>query len=367
MMAENYPVHMPEDTTPGHCLATFATSITAFAIELGTYFDNQMRAKEGPYWFEDLRTYRMGHDSLYFNYKTIYDISWIVNEPFRYVDSPIRELLPKNEYDFYPTLKKLLETRNRWYHDYNPHNIGELRAALSKLKYLADKCGLELSDDLVPVIARVNALANKTYKPVLVEPVKAPETNSPTIKFLRQSAVGASWLGPVGAKKIELTNTGALIDRENAKNVTGELADASANRYLQLWKKLGLDWLWVDTLGSVAAYVQGSLRMVGFWGSDPQDSSQDPFAKFLLPHSYTFAGGELCEMESMKALDSSAIGRITDSTLKRAKEAVKEGEILRLTWDGDLIHFGDQGAEYLGEIESNDWFAGHFFIPTSEG
>mgnify|MGYP007092086156 CR=1 FL=1 len=365
-MAENYPLHLPEDSSPGHCLATFATSITAFAIELGTYFDNQMRAKQGPYWFEDLRAYRMGHDSLYFNYKTIYDISWIVNEPFRYLDSPIRELLPKNQYDFYPTLKKLLETRNRWYHDYNPHNIGELRAALNKLKYLADKCGLELSDELVPVLARVNAIANGTYKGPVAEPVKVVESSTFTPKPLRQSAVGASWLGPVGTRKIQLTKAGSLIDLVDAKNVTSELADASSNRYLQLWKKLELDWLWVDALGSVAAYVQGSLRMVGYWDSDPEDSSQDPFAKFLLPYSYTFAGGELSEMETMKTLDRSAIGLVTGSTLKRAKEMVKEGDILRLTWDGDLIHFGDQGAEYLGEIESNDWFAGHFFIPTSE-
>lgn len=365
-MPDNYPLHLPEDSSPGHCLATFATCVTAFTIELGTYFDNQMRAKKGAYWFEDLRERRMLTDTHYHNYKTIYDLSWLVNESARYLDSPIRDLLPKNQPDFYIILKKLLNDRNQWYHDYNPHNIGELRVALGKLKTLSDRCGLELADELTPVMTRVNAIASGAYKPSVSEPEKIQTPSEHGRKAIRQSAVGAAWLGPLGSRKIELTRSGSLIDIEEAKNVTNELGNAHAHRYLMLWKTLDLGWLWVDSLGSVAAYVQGSLRMVGYWGSDPEDASQDPFAKFLLPHTYMFAGGELCEMESLKALDSSALGLVTKSTLKRAKEIVREGDVLRLTWDGDLIHFGDQGADYLGEIESNDWFAGHFFIPTSE-
>jgi hypothetical protein len=363
-MPENYSIHVPENNSPGHCLATFATSITAFSIELGTFFDNQMRAKEGPYWFEDLKAFRVMNDASYHNYKNIYDFSWIVNEAFWYNDSPMRALLPKNEYDFYPTLKKLGEARNRWYHDHNPHNIGELRAALSKLKYLADKCGLELADELMPVIARVNAIAAGSYKP---EPAKSDNDPEPTTKSpqpLRQAAVGAAWLGPVGVRKIQLTRAGSLIDLGAEKNVTSEMG--ASNRYLELWQALNLDWLWVDSLGSVAAYVQGSLRMVGYWGADPEDKSQDPFAKFLLPHSYIFADGVVCHMETLKALDHSAIGPVTKSTLKRASEAILEGDIMRLSWDGDLIHFGDNGPEYLGEVESSDWFAGHFFMPTAE-
>jgi hypothetical protein len=363
-MTGTYAVHLPEENTPGHCFATFATSITAFSIELGTYFDNQMRAKEGPYWFENLRKLRILIEPRYKNYKNRLDFLWIVNESVWFDDSPIKALLPSNEHQVFRNLRELGDARNQWYHDHNPHNIGQLRAALNKLKYLADKCGLELADELVPVIDRVNAIAAGSYKP---EPAKSDNEPEPTTKSpqaLRQAAVGAAWLGPVGVRKIQLTRAGSLIDLGAEKNVTSEMGPS--NRYLELWQALNLDWLWVDSLGSVAAYVQGSLRMVGYWGADPEDTSQDPFAKFLLPHSYIFADGVICHLETLKALDHSAIGPVTKSTLKRASESIQEGAIMRLTWDGDLIHFGDNGPEYLGEVESSDWFAGHFFVPTAE-
>jgi hypothetical protein len=265
-------------------------------------------------------------------------------------------------------LKKLGDARTRWYHDHNPHNIGELRAALNNLKYLADKCGLKLADDLIPVLSRVNTIASGAYKPeAKVSPVSsANDAVAEAAQPLRQAAVGATWIGQLGKRKVQLTKAGSLIDLGAAKNVSKELGDASSNRYLKLWQALYLDWLWVDSLGSVAAYVEGTLRMVGYWGDKPGDKSQDPFAKFLLPHSYVFSDGVLCHLDTLKALDRSAIGPVTESTLKRARELILEGDIMRLTWDGDLIHFGDNGPEYLGEIESSDWFAGHFFVPTAE-
>jgi hypothetical protein len=366
-MVDFYPVHMPEDSSPGHCLATFSTTISSLSIELGTYFDNQMKAKYGHHWFGDLCEARLLTDTHYI-YKSPFDFSWIINEPFRYVGSPIREYLPKNEYQFYPSLKKLLETRNKWYHDHNPHNIAELRNALSLVKYVADKCGLELAEELAPVISRVNAIAAGSYK-VREQgstPNPEPDIEVANAKAIRQSAVGAAWLGSLGDRKIQLSKTGSLIDLAAAKNVTSEVGEASTNRYYKLWRALELDWLWVDANGSVAANVLGSLRMVGYWGSSAEETEQDPFAKFLLPRSYTLAGAQLHDRDSMVALDESAIGAVTKSTIIRAKTSVQDGEIIRVTWDGDMIHFGDSGPEYIGEVESKDWFAGHFFVPTAE-
>ena len=365
-MVDYYPVHMPEDSSPGHCLATFSTTISSLSIELGTYFDNQMKAKYGHHWFGDLCEARLLTDSHYI-YKSPFDFSWIINEPFRYVSSPIREYLPKNEYQFYPTLKKLLETRNKWYHDHNPHNITELRNALSLVKYVADKCGLELAEELVPVIGRVNAISAGSYQGREgSKPIPEPKPEPAKTKAIRQSAVGAAWLGSLGERKIQLNTTGSLIDLGAAQNVTPEVGDLTTNRYYKLWRALELDWLWVDVNGAVAANVLGSLRMVGYWGSSPDDTEQDPFAKFLLPRSYVFADGKLHDRDAMSTLDESHIGPITKSTLARGKTTIQEGEILRVTWDGDLICFGDAGPEYIGEVESKDWFPDHFFVPTAE-
>lgn len=366
-MADFYPVHMPEDSSPGHCLATFSTTISALSIELGTYFDNQMTAKYGMHWFQQLCEARRIEDAHYI-YRSAFDFSWIINEPYRYGDSPIREYLPKNEYQFYPTLKRLLEARNKWYHDHNPHNIGELRSFLSLAKYVADKCGLELAEELVPVMARVNEISAGTYKPVGSKPADhLAESNATSgTKTVRQSAVGASWLGKVGDRKVQLSSSGSIIDLAAAKNVTSELGDLSMNIYYKLWRALELDWLWVDENGAVAANVLGSLRMVGYWGASADEAEQDPFAKFLLPRSYSFVAGKVIDRDTLAALDETQIGPVTKSTVNRGKASVKEGEIVRVTWDGDMIYFGDTGPEYIGEIESKDWFAGHFFVPTTE-
>lgn len=368
-MVDFYKVHMPEDASPGHCLATFSTAISSLSIELGTYFDNQMRAKYGPHWFSDLCEARRMTDARY-NYTNHRDLTWIVNEPFRYVGSPIRDLLPRNEYQFYSNFKKLLDARNQWYHDHNPHNVGELRNALTLVRYIAEKCGLELAEEIIPVIKRVNEIASGSYKSEAGEVERAsndkPAAEVPTASPLRQSAVGAAWLGGIGNRKIQLSKTGSLIDLDAAKNVTSELGELAVNRYYKLWRGLELDWLWVDSNGSVAANVLGSLRMVGYWGSSDNDAEQDPFAKFLLPRTYTFANGQLQDRESLEILDESAIGPVTKSTLNRGKASIPEGEILRVTWDGDLICFADGGPEYIGEVESKDWFASHFFVPTSE-
>jgi hypothetical protein len=163
-----------------------------------------------------------------------------------------------------------------------------------------------------------------------------------------------------------LNASGSLIDLDAAKNVTTEIGNTATNRYYKLWRALELDWLWVDANDAVAANVLGSLRMVGYWGSSADETEQDPFAKFLLPRSYTFAGGKLHDRESLAVLDEVHIGPITKSTFVRGKATIQEGEIIRVTWDGDMIYFGDSGPEYIGEVESKDWFAGHFFVPTTE-
>jgi hypothetical protein len=355
---------MPESSTPGQCLATFSTTITALAIELGTYFDLQMKAKIGPNWFAELKSYRDQHDSKYHLYKSIYDFSWVVNEPFQNADSPIRELLPKNEYQFYPAMKSLLSARNRWYHDFNPHNISELRKALELAKYIAEKCGLELNDDLIPVLKRVNEIALGTYKsPIIAIPEQISKEEGKVLD-IRQAAVGAAWLGSLGSRKIQLTKSGSLIDLSKGENITNEFANRNASRYLRLWKILGIDWMWINDLGSIAANVHGSPRMVGYWSDDSADQEQDPFSKFLLTNTYSFAGDVFYEREGNVALDDEHLGNITKSTISRCREIVAEGEILRVTWDGDLICFTDQGPMYIGEVESGDWFPGHFFVPT---
>jgi len=366
-MEGSYPIHMPEDSSPGHCFATFATTLSAIGIELGQYINGHMVAAEGPHWFEDLDNFRAQTSSKHQKAFSYFDFSWIAKESANNSDSPIRPYLPKNNPTFYKQLDNLRHARNRWYHDYNPHNVPELQKALQLAIGISAACGLELLDDLLEINKRVAAIAAGTYKSPTMK-AAVPEVKTPEARPaapIAQSAVGATWLGPLGKRKIELKPSGSLVDLEKQMNVTAELTPNQRDRFLKLWRIiLEKGWLWVDEAGSVAAYVAGTARMIGFWGEGVEDSTRDPFAKFLLTDTYTFTDSGFCHRESGGVLDETHIGRVTKATLNRGREAVEVGEVLRLTWDGDLIFFGDAGSQYIGEVESNDWFAGHFLIPT---
>lgn len=370
-MDDFYPLHLPEDKTPGHCLATFSTAITAMAIELGTFINGNMTTKHGAGWFNQIEQARADANPKYRKSRSCFDFSWIVNEPYHHSDSLIREYLPRNKPLFYRDLKQLLETRNEWYHDYNPHNIKSLIKALIVIQRLAKECNLLMADHLEEILERARAIDANSYKPfatpakqvVAQEPDGEPQLGAQVVP---QVAVGASWLGPIGSRKIELKKSGALIDPVVAANVAGELTQEQTQRYLKLWIALDPGWLWINELGEVAAHVEGVLRMVGYWGEKANDSKQDPFAKFRLPYSYEFDEEGFRIIDKRTLLAEKNIGEVTRSTLKRGREMVGNNEILRVTWDGDLIYFGDAGAEYIGEVESKDWFLGHFLVPTHE-
>jgi hypothetical protein len=374
-MGVQYDIHIPTSASPGDCLGTFGTTLSAMGIELGTRLDAALEGKIGPAWFstlEDLRAQQAwNRGKTYRPAYSCHEFNWIVNEAFHNSNSPIRDYLPVGVANFYKRLQDMAELRNRWFHDHNPHNIQSLKTALALALYIAKTCNLESAKGIDSALQRVNEILTGTYQNQQSDPVIQPEdipvvTAEEEPAAARQSAVGAVWIGPHGARKLELRESGALIDTVLTANVTTELTEEQTQRYLPLWKlMLKRDWMWVDSLGQVGAYVGGIFRFMGYLGETSVESQQDPFSKFLLPHSYEIVETGLLDRESGAELSEVHLGKVTASTLKRVREELDDEQILRVTWDGDLISFTDSGPIYLGEIESSDWFAGHFAIATA--
>ena len=374
-MAVSYEIHIPTSSSPGDCLGTFGTVLSSMGIELGMRIDAGLTQKIGPNWFsmlEDLRTRQASDKNR--SYKpaySFYEFNWIVNEAYHNSGSRIREYLPAGVPNFYRKLQDMAELRNRWFHDHNPHNIQSLKSALVLAHYIAETCNLESASGIDSALQRVNEILTGTYQPAqgapAIEPGDTTEVSPEEApSAARQSAVGAVWMGPHGIRRLELRESGALIDTSLAANVTTELTKEQSQRYLPLWKlMLKRDWMWVDSLGQVGAYVGGVFRFMGYLGETAAESQQDPFSKFLLPHSYEIVESRLLDRESGAQLDEAHLGKVTASTLKRVREELDDQQILRVTWDGDLISFTDSGPVYLGEIESSDWFAGQFAVPTA--
>jgi hypothetical protein len=367
MTARAYPLHLPENASPGHCIATFSTAITSMAIELGTFVDSQMRHRYGDSWFSALESKRKSESPKYKRSFSCYDFSWLFTEPTRNPDSPLRALLPAGDKNLYDKMDSLRGMRNRWYHDHNPHNISELVKTLDLVSEIAAKCGLELAENLRPVIQRVQDIKNGSYKSPLFEKIdEEPESSSTNQKTpMKQVAVGAKWIGALGSQKLELKPSGVIVDLVEATNVSSQLTDLQRSKYLPLWKKLELDWLWVDANGAVAAYVEGDLLMVGEFGEQAVVVEQDPFSKFLLNNCYMHSSDSFFEVESSLELEVAKLDDSTKDTVLNSFSAVEENEVMRLTWDGDLICFAETGPIYIGTVNSEFWFPGHFLLPTN--
>lgn len=366
-----YQIHMPESNSPGDCLGAFGTALSAIGLELGNRINEGMAASFGRNWLDVLEdgryieAQRLGkyHKRSY----SAYDFSWIVNESFHHTNSPIRKFLPITAYNFFQNARALVETRNRWYHDHNPHNINDLVKALELCSFMAIKCELSIAEEIEAVRKRALELKAGTYVGAKATTPPAPQpksSESVASKAQAQSSVGAVWIGELPTRRIELKDSGSLVDEVKKANITSELTPLQQERYLKLWKLLKPGWLWVDELGQVAAYIQGVLRCVGFWGIE-EEPKQDPYSKFLLPHSYELTPEKLIHTESGSELNELHLGRVTASTLVRAREQNFDNRLVRVTWDGDLICFGDNGPEFFGEVESKDWFPGHFAVPTT--
>jgi hypothetical protein len=374
-MAVSYEIHIPTSSSPGDCLGTFGTVLSSMGIELGMRIDAGLSKKIGAAWFstlEDLRVEQArARGRSYRPAYSFYEFNWIVNEAKNDSQSPVRNYLPAGIPNFYRQLENMAELRNRWFHDHNPHNIQSLKSSLVLAHYIARTCNLESAKEIDSALQRVNEILTGTYQPHPSDPVIQPDavpvvTAEEQTAAARQSAVGAVWMGPHGTRKLELRESGALIDTVLTANVTTELTEEQTQRYLPLWKiMLKRDWMWVDSLGQVGAYVGGVFRFMGYLGETAVESQQDPFSKFLLHHSYEIVESGLLDRESGAELEEAHLGKVTASTLKRVREELDDQQILRVTWDGDLISFTDSGPIYLGEIESSDWFAGHFAIATA--
>jgi hypothetical protein len=370
----NYAIHLPESTSPGDCLGAFGTALSAIGLELGQKINAEMTKSVGAGWMrqlEDLRALEaMRRGKAYKKSYSPLDYSWIINEAFHNSQSLVRSFLPITAYNFFDNARELVETRNRWYHDYNPHNVNELTKALELCVYIASKCQLDILPTLEAVRKRAIELKAGTYKSAQarvapVQPRQIPDKLPIVQPAQVQRAIGAVWLGELPARRISLKSAGTLIDEKMQANVTSELSEIQRQRYLKLWQLVVMPgWLWVDELGQVAAYVNGVLRCVGFWG-DKDEPPQDPFSKFLLPHSYELNPDSLIDRATGAVLNEDNIGKVTESTLKRARLEASDSELVRVTWDGDLVWFGNNGAEFFGEIESKDWFASHFSIETA--
>jgi hypothetical protein len=360
----SYTVPLPTTDEPGQVLGVYHCIMTALGLELGNRYEDHCRPLLGDNWFANMQAQHQSKISLY-------DPSFVLNEPLHNPSSPFRDCLPRSA-KLYNLMDDVVQIRNLWNHYGAEQTLASLDAALIPIHKLATLAQMSLGGTVSVVRKRIKAIVSGAYPPAVQDgaPATPVEDVVPTAtvvsddekarldddkeRFLEEAPtrppIGSLWLGDVPVARGRMTATRDLIDPSTGISYRGRMADAQTK--LARWAALRpMGDLFVADDGAVAGYMSGKLRLIGFLGVEPETSGA---RGFVLPHLYAVSGGDVIDRDSGLKLSSA-----NPSASPTFTRPLSDGTLIRLTTEGDLAVFGEDDVEKVGHVLPVDWFPGH--------
>lgn len=371
-MSEAYTVALPTKDEPVQVLGIYHSVMSALGLELGKRYDEYCKPRLGDDWFLKLKAqHQMGHKPPI----SLFDPSFVLNEPLHNPSSPLRDCLPKSA-ALFNQLDEVVQVRNVWSHYSAEQTLSELENALRPVHKLATMAQMRLGGPVSAIRKRIKAILNGDFPPTSTpEPAGDPEpptavesgTDAPievleTIEREREAFVAAAparppigslWLGEVPRRRARFSATGDLLQAETGVSLKPEMTDAASK--LPRWAALRPmgDLRVADDDGAVAAYLSGELRLIGYLGDEPPFSGA---RGFVLPHLYEKQRGDVVDRDSGRRLTAATTSAA--SVLARLG-SVLDGTALRLTTEGDVAVFDEEGATKICSVTAAEWFPGH--------
>ena len=335
-------------------MKAYYTLMRTFGYDLYVTSHFALRDDRGKNWFaarinelteSDPKNWRPNHkfDPL--------DPSVILKDYVYEQDSPYQQVFG-NQYQKQAAAKKILTTRNTWFHFGDDPTLAQLADATKIVRGFVVSSGMNIGGMIEQLSARLEDLRTGRYpkaRPPGTQPATPPVHEAETIKIpddLPRPSIGGTWIGPIPGARYRLTRAGDLIDPDSLQSVRGRV-DGDFNEKLRAWTAIeprGRE-LWIDTDGAVGGYIGASPRLLGFLGPDPES---DIARGFFTPHFYAVEEGHVVDLDSSERLATPLAA------------SVAEGTTLRVTTYGDVVTVGDeQGIERVATVTSADWFAGH--------
>ncbi|GAA2079889.1 hypothetical protein GCM10009821_20200 [Aeromicrobium halocynthiae] len=152
-------IHLPSTFGMGELIAAQSTVLAALGWDLGMKYDAYMRPRRGNGWLEDLRQQRWEEtrQNLYKFKLTLVDPSFVITEPLKNSDSPLRACLPKQS-GFYDLLETAWKIRNAAQHFDPPMTSDLLHGRVKALGNLAHQAGLPVAQECKMLLERLNAI-----------------------------------------------------------------------------------------------------------------------------------------------------------------------------------------------------------------
>lgn len=335
----------------------------AMTIEFATYLEAQFMSKHRPYWFEELRSYRLSSGET-FTYKNPKDLRFLLNEASR-PDSWIADLIPHHDDSWVSSAKTLRKKLNQFHHCQIKPDFVNMRVFARLFELLGERAGFEV----VSIARAVQAEEKLLTKQVKgeSEPGDSEERN-PIAPFgegltTRQGQErppwGGRWLGPKPETKLMLNrSTRDIYDSTGVSLRTSlqEHFESVVNTWLRYYPMGGEVWVADD--GAAMGYIRGVPRMIGWLGEVP-DLYKDSVRGFVLPQDYVFQSGQVIDNASGDELKAVARDDVSD-LIETLAASVTEGEHLQVTEFGDVFVPIDDGLpSRLAWVHKDIWFPGH--------
>lgn len=347
-------IELPEAATPGELIKGYYTLMRSFGWDLYVTCHFALRGGLGPQWFpariselkrSDPKNWRTNHT---FDPQ---DPSTILRDYVFEQDSPYFAVLGgdwKRQMD----AKKILTTRNLWFHFGDDPTLGLLHEAAKAVRTFVAASGLHIGPRIDHLLTRLDDLAHGRYPRDPYVPSAAPALSSdpePPIEVpvdLARPRIGGAWIGDIPIERYRITPAGDVLHPNTMKSLA-ERVGGEFREKVRVWTAVpprGGE-LWVDTDGAVGGYIGLTPRLLGYLGSDPENETA---RGFFLPHFYTVDGGDVVDVDT------------DERQLAPFASEVAPERLIRVTTYGDVIAMdGAAGMERVGVVTPDTWFPGH--------
>jgi hypothetical protein len=347
-------IELPENETPGELIKGYFTLMRAFGWDLYVTCHFALKPQLGSNWFAARISELKNADPKNWNPNHRFDPQdpgVILRDYVHEDDSPYISVFG-GQFQKQSAAKKILGTRNSWFHFGDDPTAAELKEAAKTVQAFVASSGMHIGGRIDVLIARMNALGTGRYPtngevevpPATAEAAAIEQIEAPA--DLARPRIGGTWLGSIPVERFRITKTGDVVNPETMASIREKVSGDFVEK-LRAWTAIeprGRE-LWIDSDGAVGGYIGAAPRLLGYLGPDPE---ADIARGFFIGHFYEVQGAEVVDIDTGDRLESPLADNVTSGTS------------LRVTTYGDvLVVDGGHGLERIATVHPSDWFSGH--------
>lgn len=347
-------IELPENETPGELIKGYYTLMRAFGWDLYVTCHFALKRDLGPHWFPARMTELTSADPKNWRPNHKYDPqdpSVILKDYTFESDSPYLAVFG-GQFQNQSAAKKILGTRNTWFHFGDDPTTGQLAEAAKVIQGFVASSSMHIGGKVDKLIARLADLGTGRY---LAQATPAAQSLSRVARETEQIEVpvdlprppiGGTWIGTIPETRYRITRASDVIHTDTMQSIRVK-TDGDFVEKVRVWTAVeprGRE-LWIDTDGAIGGYIGASPRLLGYLGPDPKEEIA---RGFFIPRYYSVEGDRVVDLD-------------TEERLKWAGSAnVANGTSLRVTTYGDVVTIDDvHGVERVANVAPGEWFPGH--------